>query len=198
MGKDQAQPSPTLMLENSDTRSILAQNSLRLASVKGKKGVARSRSTNGIQGSAAGVQSSNRISLNHSQVSSDRDGNDGHLGGTDSIQFTVGTGSSRCESGEMDFCSGQGVCKADPFVGFLQPSAQGCVEGEQAGVGRGVDHRGFLPGVDSVVFEGMRTVGEGSTADLSSLNAMQCEAKASCEVEGMDLKVRGAREDPQC
>ena len=139
MGKDQAQPSPTLMLENSDTRPILAQNSLRLASVKGKKGVARSRSTNGIQGSAAGVQSSNRISLNHSQVSSDRDGNDGHLincdgqgrlGGIDSIQFIAGTRLSRCESGEMDFCSGQGVCKADPFVGFLQPSAQGCVEGE--------------------------------------------------------------------
>ena len=132
VGKDQAQPSPTLMLENSDTRPILAQNSQRLALVKGKKGAARSRSTNGIQGSAAGVQSSNCISLNHSQVSFDRDGNDGHLincdgqgrlGGTNSIQFTVGTRLSRCESGEMDFCSGQGVCKADPFVGFLQPSA---------------------------------------------------------------------------
>ena len=65
-------------------------------------------------------------------------------------------------------------------------------------MGRGVDHRGFLPGVDSIIFEGMRAAREGSTSDLSSLNAMQCEAKAGCEVEGMELKVRGAREDPQC
>ena len=45
-------------------------------------------------------------------------------------------------------------------------------------MGRGVDHRGFLPGVDSIIFEGMRAAREGSTSDLSSLNAMQCEAKA--------------------
>ena len=120
------------MLESSDTRPILAPNTLRLATVKGKKGAARSRSINGIQGSTAGVLSSNHIGLNHSQVSSDRDGNDGHFingdgqgrfGGTDSIQFTAGTGLSRCESGEMDFCLGQGACKAVPFVGFLQPFA---------------------------------------------------------------------------
>ena len=67
------------MLESSDTRPILAPNTLRLASVKGKKGATRSRSINGIQGSTAGVLSSNCISLNHSQVSSNRDGNDGHL-----------------------------------------------------------------------------------------------------------------------
>ena len=72
------------------------------------------------------------------------------------------------------------------------------MEDEQAGVERGIDHRGFLPGVDSVVFKGMRAAGEVSTSDLSSLNAMQCEAKASCEVEGMELKVRGAYKDPQC
>ena len=132
VGKDQAQPSLTFMLESSDTRPILAPNTLRLATVKGKKGAARSRSINGIQGSTAGVLSSNHIGLNHSQVSSDRDGNDGHFingdgqgrfGGTDSIQFTAGTGLSRCESGEMDFCLGQGACKAVPFVGFLQPFA---------------------------------------------------------------------------
>ena len=72
------------------------------------------------------------------------------------------------------------------------------MEDEQAGVERGIDHRGFLPGVDSVVFEGVRAAGEVSTSDLSSLNAMQCEAKAGCEAKGMELEVRGAREDPQC
>ena len=39
-------------------------------------------------------------------------------------------------------------------------------------MGRGIDHRGFLPGVDSVIFEGMRVAGEVSTSNLSSLNAM--------------------------
>ena len=39
-------------------------------------------------------------------------------------------------------------------------------------MGRGVDHRGFLLGVDFVIFEGMRVAGEGFTSDLSSLNAM--------------------------
>ena len=65
-------------------------------------------------------------------------------------------------------------------------------------MGKGVDHRGFSPGGDSVAIEGMHVDGEASTSNSSNLFAMQCEAKEGCETEGMELEVRGALENPQC
>nr|POF04659.1 hypothetical protein CFP56_38504 [Quercus suber] len=116
--KYQAQPSPTLMLISGDTshtlyRPISAPNSLRLSSVKGKKGAAHNRIINGDQGSVVGVLSSKRTSLNQPQVSVDLVGSDGQrnscngqyrFGGADGVQFTASTGLSRGESGELGFC----------------------------------------------------------------------------------------------
>lgn len=70
--KDQAQSNPTLKLESSVTRPKLAQNTLRLSSVKRKKGAARSRNINGDQRSAdQGVLSSSHIGLKQSQMDFD-------------------------------------------------------------------------------------------------------------------------------
>ena len=54
----------SLKLESSVTRPKLAQNTLRLSSVKGKKGAACSRNINGDQGIVdQGVLSSSHIGL---------------------------------------------------------------------------------------------------------------------------------------
>ena len=68
-GKHQAQPSPTLMLESGDISNPLAQpssapNSLRLSSIKGKKGVTCNRISSRDQSSAVGVLNSKCAGLN--------------------------------------------------------------------------------------------------------------------------------------
>ena len=48
----------------------------------------------------------------------------------------------RSESGELGFYHGQGASKAESNIGVFQPSTQEILEGEQASVGKGVNHRG--------------------------------------------------------
>nr|POE74065.1 hypothetical protein CFP56_74206 [Quercus suber] len=187
-GKFQAQQSPTRMLKTSETSHTLfqpkpAQNSLRLSSVKGKKGAARNRVISGEQGSAMGVQSSNCNGSSLSQVSVDLVGNDGQrincvgqhkIGSADGLQFTAGTRSTRSEAREMGFYPDQGVSKVEPKIGVLQPLTQESMKGEQAGVGEGVDHRGFVLG-DDFIIEG-QAAGGASTSDISNFSVMKCEA----------------------
>lgn len=205
--KDPAQLSPTLKLGSSDPRPRPTQNNLRLSSVKGKKGAARSRNFNGDQGSVdQGVPSSNRIDLNQSQVGSDRAGTDGHRVicdgqgrfGSDGITFTADMGSLKSGPGELGFRPSRVSSEMDQCGGFLQSSNQGSMESEQTGVVKGVDYKGFSPSGDSIAIEGMHAAGEVSTSNSSSTFAMQCAAKEGCETEGMELEVRGALEDPQC
>ena len=101
----------------------------------------------------------------------------------------------RSESGELGFYHGQGASKAESNIGVFQPSTHEILEGEQASVGKGVNHKGVFLGDDSIIIGGMQTARGASTSDILNFYAMQCEAKEGCETEEMELKAIGALED---
>ena len=132
------------MLLSGDTSHTLdhseqSPNSLRLTSVKGKKGAARKKNFNGDQGSAVGVQRSNRSGFSQPQISAGLVGDDGHrrcsdgilrYGDVDAVCFTASVGSSRGESEERGFCPNQDESKVDQNLGVvLALSSQGNMEG---------------------------------------------------------------------
>nr|POE92577.1 hypothetical protein CFP56_43001 [Quercus suber] len=194
------------MLLSGDSSHMLDQtkstpNSLRLTSVKGKKGAPRKKNINGDQGSAGGVLRSNRIGFN--QMSAGLVGDDGQrsssdgkfrFGDVDGVHFNAGAGSSRGKSEERGFCPKQDASKAEQNLGvFSALSSQGSMKGEQTSMGIDDEHRAVLPGRDTVVNEGMQAVGGASTSDISNHCAME-----GGETEEMELEARSILEDPQC